>query len=193
MDETPNPHPHALVALHGFARAGKDTAARGLIEADGFTRVAFADAIREALYQANPYVPSLLGVTHLRDLVDEYGWEQAKADAEVRRLLQEVGQAMRDVAGEDVWLRAALKRAREVDGPVVFTDTRYPNEAQAVRALGGIVLRIDRPGVGPVNGHVSDQGLPLHLIDAVVPNTATPEALASFVRVLVHRRGLPTT
>ena len=193
LDATATPHPHPLVALAGFARSGKDTAARGLIEADGFERVAFADPIREALYRANPLLDTHTG-TRVREFVDAEGWEWAKRkEPEVRRLLQEVGQAMREVAGEDVWVRAALKRAQELDRPVVFTDTRHENEAQAVRSLGGIVLRIERPGVGPVNDHVSDQGLPPYVVDRVIPNTSTPEALGSFTRAVVRQYGLLPT
>lgn len=42
---------------------------------------------------------------------------------------------------------------------VVCDDVRFPNEADAIRARGGIVVRIDRPGAGSSSGadHASEQ------------------------------------
>ena len=41
-----------IVGLSGYARSGKDEAAKVLVEEFGFTRVAFADKLREVLYVA---------------------------------------------------------------------------------------------------------------------------------------------
>jgi hypothetical protein len=36
------------------------------------------------------------------------------------------------------------------------TDIRFANEAAMIRDLGGVLVRVERPGVGPVNEHVSE-------------------------------------
>lgn len=41
----------------------------------------------------------------------------------------------------------------------IITDCRFPNEAQAIKDRGGIVIRIDRPGFTPVNLHPSETSL----------------------------------
>ena len=46
-----------LIGLCGYAAAGKDTAARVLIDEFFFQRVAFADPIKAALLALDPFVP----------------------------------------------------------------------------------------------------------------------------------------
>ncbi len=41
----------------------------------------------------------------------------------------------------------------------VVSDMRYRNEAQAIRHRGGVLIRIERPGVGPINDHISEHDL----------------------------------
>jgi len=102
-------------------------------------------------YRVNPILDVSLGSEDLRlqEIVDRYGWEEAKKDTEVRRFLQELGTQARHVLGPDVWVDAVMKRAWqdvEYGHPVVFSDVRFPNEADAVREMGGIVVRVVRPG-----------------------------------------------
>lgn len=142
------------VGLTGRAQHGKDTLAAVLIE-QGLERVAFADPLRDLVYAINP----LLGVTlRYRDLLDTAGYEKAKRDPEVRRLLQEVGTQARNVLGPDIWVDAAMRKAARLrmrGAAVVFTDVRFPNEAEAIKAMGGILVRVVRPnydnGVDPMH------------------------------------------
>jgi hypothetical protein len=52
----------------------------------------------------------------------------------------------------------------------IITDTRFPNEAQAIKDKGGMVIKVDRPGVGPVNGHPSEDALKDYNFDYVIHN-----------------------
>jgi hypothetical protein len=56
-----------------------------------------------------------------------------------------------------------------------------PNEADAIVDAGGQVIRITRPGVGPVNGHVTERALDGYDFDGVFANDRTPAALAAEV------------
>src|SRR5581483_2011292 len=96
----------ALLGLMGYAQAGKDTVAKLLVEEFGFTRIAFADALREALYALNPLIPFEGDHVRLRWLIDASGWEEAKVrHPEVRELLQRLGtESGRNVLGADVWV-----------------------------------------------------------------------------------------
>lgn len=136
-----------LIGLSGYAQSGKDSAAAALV-GDGWERRAFADTLRAFLYALNPMV--LPSGTRLRSFVNAYGWETAKTTCpEVRELLQRCGtEAGRQVIGENVWVDATLRDLG--DTPVVVTDVRFRNEADAIRARGGIVVRVVRPGVGPL-------------------------------------------
>lgn len=159
-----------LVAVSGYARAGKDTVGRILVERHGFRRVAFADAIRETLLEIDPSVVIEAGFRRLplSTAVRLFGWEYLKDNApEVRELLQRAGQGIRKTCGGDVWIRAALDNA---EGPIVITDCRYPNEAVSVRARGGEVWRVNRPGAGPTNDHISEIALDDYRFDVRIEN-----------------------
>lgn len=131
-----------LIGITGYARHGKDTLAGVLVRDFGYYRISFADPLKQLLYAMNPYVPHVASV---RTLVDEMGWEEAKGWPEVRRLLQELGTAARNILGEDVWLRAAEKKMVEAaPQPVVIPDVRFPNEADFIRRHGGELWAVRR-------------------------------------------------
>lgn len=153
-----------ILGLSGVSRSGKDSAAKFLIEL-GWQRVAFADTLREAALAINPIVYSRVSVggdeawsDHIRlaHIVSTHGWDKAKQNPEVRRLLQVIGtEAGRDIHGKDCWIMAADAKINSEN--VVFTDVRFENECEYIRHNGGKVYHIERPGVGPVNSHVSDK------------------------------------
>lgn len=153
-----------VIALSGFARSGKDEAAKVLVEEFGFTRVAFADKLREVLYQLNPWVRAFvsgLGSTYerLQDVIDREGWDGYKnyqyAES-IRELLQRLGtEAGRQTLWDTIWIDAALTEFDD-DARLVVSDARFFNEFDAVRERGGRVWRIERPGVGPANDHPSE-------------------------------------
>jgi hypothetical protein len=150
-----------LVGVTGYAQHGKDTVASLLVSEYGYVRVAFADALKELAYAMNPSIP---GIGRLQSIVDEQGWEGAKTYPEVRRILQVLGTAARDILGDDVWLRAAEKKMLSARAPVVISDVRFPNEAEFLRRHGGElwrVLRLNPDGTDYDNGvgteHPSEQ------------------------------------
>lgn len=157
-----------VVAFSGYARAGKDTAAEPLIRR-GWERVSFADALKAVLYDLNPLVA---GDTAVSEWVDHGGWEWSKGNVPVRDLLQRLGVAVREHVDPDAWVNAALRQVKP-GGRYVITDLRFPNEYDAVKRLGGKVYRIERPGYGPVNGHISETALDSHDFDATIPNDGT--------------------
>jgi len=150
MRSTPVRAIPALVGFGHLARTGKDTAAGILSSEFGYERIAFADNVRAVAYKTDPAVAQL---------VDDLGWESAKTNCPaVRVALQRLGIGIRNVLGEDIWVDAAFRGIRQ-GRPTVITDVRFPNEAERVLALGGCVFRIDRPGVMPVNNHISETAL----------------------------------
>ena len=66
-----------------------------------------------------------------------------------------------------------LDYMEEVPNPNwIITDTRFPNEAQAIKDRGGIIIRIDRPGVKPINNHPSEIGLDDWKFDYKIANAS---------------------
>jgi hypothetical protein len=108
----------------------------------------------------------------------------------VRQFLQRLGNDAREIIRDDVWVSIAEKHIKSwIDEGfnVVLTDTRYPNEATMVRSFdNGFVVKVDRPGVGPVNSHVSDKGLSDSLIDATLGNDQTVAEISAKVNELLR-------
>lgn len=162
-----------LIGLSGYAGAGKDEVAK-ILAPRGWERASFADPLRAALYALNPMVPP--DGRPLRILVDIFGWDQVKRETpEVRALLQRMGTEVgRNLFGQDFWVEQAMAAIERADGTqYVFTDCRFPNEAEAVRARGGRVWRVTRPGVTAVNAHPSETSLDTYRFDAVILNVGT--------------------
>lgn len=161
-----------IIALSGFARAGKDEAAKVLVEEFGFRQVAFADKLREFLYAMNPVVTFNWlppyefpdhkvphSVVRVQDVIDVYSWDNYKGSpygAEIRYMLQRLGtEAGRQTLWDTIWIDAALTGLPE-DARVVVSDARFFNEFDAVRERGGYIWRIERDGVGPQSDHPSE-------------------------------------
>ena len=131
-----------IIGLSGYARSGKDTVAELLGLNYGFKRISFALPMRDALYRLNPIVKGSIVGEELRlaEYVDHFGWEDAKALPEVRRLLQVFGTEVgREMFGKTFWIDQAFKRAEEYQR-VVIADVRFPNEADTVKIKGGIEI-----------------------------------------------------
>lgn len=152
-----------VVGFVGFKQSGKDTAAEALVKHEGFTRIGFADSVKEMALVLNPYI--LEAATWLNALVDIRGWEEAKKISEVRRFLQVLGtEGVRSFIGEDSWLRAwgrkveALRPADSFAEPnIVVPDVRFLNEAQFLLRQGALLIRILRPGQDTDDLHESEQ------------------------------------
>jgi hypothetical protein len=145
-----------LIGLAGYATAGKDAAASGLVSI-GWERVAFADAIRELLLKINPIIGFIGGgPIYLAQYIEDHGWDAAKKSPEVRNLLQKLGGEAREVLGQNVWSDLVTRKILNSRKSVVVADVRLPREVAIIRGMGGVVVRISRPGVGPINDHDTD-------------------------------------
>lgn len=179
-------HPHPVIGLSGAMRSGKDTAATTLLE-QGFVRVSFADKLRAFMYALDPLIPTGAGPQRLAKLVDVHGWEACKNTyPEVRALLQRCGtDAGRKVLHENVWVDAVARTLP--DEPIVVTDVRFPNEADALRAAGGVIVRVTRPGFTPgADAHPSETAMNGYLFDYEVKNDGTVRDLHNVLRVIAE-------
>lgn len=166
-----------VVGLVGETESGKDSIADFAIEDFGARRIALADPIRECALAIDPIVaiqatgnPDQIRVARLSDVVSELGWREAKKIPEVRRLLQRIGTEMgREIIDDDLWIVMGLRRMMAYyngsGGELnrfIFTDVRFPNESVKIRefveANDGVLdlVRVKRPGYGPVNDHDSE-------------------------------------
>lgn len=184
-----------LVGLLGKKRAGKDSFAAELVDWHGFRRVAFADPLKATMLDLNPWLePTPMPGNfapqrpiRLRLYVETLGWEYAKENPEVRRLLQVHGESIRRHTDPTLWVRTGLVKAEEIRAegePVAITDVRYPNEAEAIRAAGGALVRVVRPGLVSEDEHVSETALDDFPTDYTVTNDGTLDDLRHQARAV---------
>lgn len=159
----------SIIGITGKKGSGKDTVGQYLREHYAYRTVAYADALKRAVLIHDPLVADGLRVKHFVQIL---GWDGAKrAKPEIRRTLQHFGDAARfldpdiflaPIAGEIRW-------ATKWDRRVAVTDVRRRNEADQIRAAGGMILRINRPG-DDGDTHVSETDLDDYPVDFTIDN-----------------------
>lgn len=170
-----------VIGITGRKRHGKDSIGNYLERQFDYTPFAFAGALKDAaqvifgLTQAQLY-----GTTEEKEAIDPR-W--GKSSREILQLLgTEVGRAIHP----EVWVRSAFVRAEMFrHGRIVITDVRFPNEADAVRARGGMVIKVIRPGMDSSDTHASEAGVDAIVPDAVVMNDGTLEQLYERVDLVI--------
>lgn len=140
-----------IVGLHGRKRSGKGEVASRFM-ARGFALLKFADPLK-AMLQA-------------------FGLSQAEIDGDLKEApcdklcgrtprwaMQSIGTEWgRVLIADGLWLDHWRRRVAALPAgqPVVVDDVRFPNEAELVRSLGGVIVTITRPGAGGADGHESE-------------------------------------
>lgn len=186
--------PFPNIALMGRARSGKDSLAAHLVARFAYSRVAFADPLKEMALKVDPILEDHgddmdSAYFRLSDAVRNVGWERAKDTyPEVRRLLQHMGQTVREYE-PDFWLNIAARKISGAAGwgiPVVVTDVRYPNEAEALQRAGFRMVRVLRPSAVPpgVTPHESETALDGFAADVRIVNNGTLEELRGWAEAL---------
>jgi hypothetical protein len=140
-----------IIGITGFISSGKDTAANYFVAQHGFKRDSFAGALKDAVAAVFGWDRELLeGLTPeariWREQVDPW-WAKRLNMPELtpRWVLQYWGtDVCRRAFHDDTWIAALENRLRQRNAHTVISDVRFPNEIQAIRNAGGIILWIKR-------------------------------------------------
>ena len=118
----------------------------------------------------------------------------------VREFLQKLGtDALRNGLHDNTWVNALMADYQtfydEDDDDEylpnwIITDTRFENEAKTIKEKGGIIIRVDRPGVKPINNHPSEVGLDNWNFDYKVVNNSDLFALKEAVKQVLQHANL---
>ena len=171
-----------ILGISGYGSSGKDEFFRAAERFKGyaFKRSAFADPLKritsELLDVPIEYFYDRILKGHPLTI---FGYEFTPDQACIK-VGTEVGRNLHP----DIWVRKAMKN---LPPDTIFTDCRFPNEARAIVEHGGIVVRVERPGVGPRidmntgKPHISDVALDDWPFDFILHNATTLEAYQSAV------------
>lgn len=172
-----------ILGLTGRMGAGKDTVAHRLAALLHPTtmveRRAFADRLKSSV--ATTFGIQVWQLEYAKndptayvELSAPFGNIDGTRKLTVREYLQDYGVSMRKVFGDAFWLDQALPTSLSVPEHtlVVVTDCRFPNEAERVKNMGGLVFEVVGPQgqMDPGAAHVSERALPTHLLDGYIYN-----------------------
>ncbi|TCP43919.1 deoxynucleotide monophosphate kinase [Rhodovulum marinum] len=168
-----------VIGLAGPQYSGKSTAAKALAGV-GFERLRFAAPLKAAfrgLLAELCVAPDRIERMIEGDLKEVPAPELSHRTPRhaMRTLGTEWG---RDLMAPDFWVSPMIARASDLLArgvPVAFEDVRFPNEAAAVRALGGIVVMIEGRGGSAAAAHASESFA--FEADAVIDNSGCLERL----------------
>lgn len=164
-----------IIGISGRARHGKDSVAERLVDRHAFVRRGFADPLKNAARE-------IFGLSDRqlygedKETIDPF-WERSP-----RQIMQLLGtECIRNVIDRDAWVKSMRRwidnaKAAGACG-VVIPDARFENEADAIRAWGGEVWRVERPGIEAVNPHPSESALDAYAFDHVIVNSGTLDEL----------------
>ncbi len=159
----------SIIAFAGYKGSGKSEAVKTL-EQLGYVDVKMAVPLKKMLRCMYFYV----GLTNeevqrrlegdLKEQPDEWLMGQTP-----RHAMQQLGTEWRNSIHPNLWIPMWQRRVRMLKPkPVCCSDVRFAHEVDALRAVGGKLVWIDRPGTAS-DGHASEQSI-RHLADETITN-----------------------
>jgi hypothetical protein len=185
-----------IIGINGYAGSGKDTVGTILQQID-----------RDSHWEIKKWAGKLKQVAELLTGIPVEKFE----DQEFKktnlgkqwndRINNPIGtEGLRDGLHTNTWVNALMADYKCVPADRapngwdcnnwIITDTRFPNEAQAIKDADGIIIRVTRPGIGPVNDHPSETGLNQWNFDYEIQNDGTLENLINSVKIFKQKFGI---
>jgi hypothetical protein len=206
----------AIIALSGYAKSGKNTVATIIqyllthspmdnlesivknydvngwwLEGEsGWEQKGFADKLKQVAYiltgiPAENFSDQDFKLTNLPPQWSNHGMPMT-----VREFLQKLGtDALRDGLHPNTWVNALMSDYKP-DSKWIITDCRFINEANAVKKENGIIVRVNRPGIAPVNNHPSETAIDGYKFDYVIENISDLKSLAKSVEIILLKQKL---
>lgn len=168
-----------IISFTGPMGSGKSTAAAiAKTQLSGLKReiVKFADPLYRI--QEEVYLIAGLGIPKEKD----------------RKLLQFIGTDWGRSKNPDIWLnKFKAKALYNSDTLILNDDARFDNEAELIKGLGGVVVKVVGPQRIEIEGgdHSSEMGISDDLISYTLRNDGDEELLKHNVRLLLDLLGFP--
>jgi hypothetical protein len=132
-----------LIGISGKIGSGKTTLANYLMQRyQGMTRESFAENLRRVLAVLTGVQPSETRTIEQKErLLVEW-------DATIGKLLQDIGEALRQGVNKDTWVLSLFSRFDASRDHWVLDDVRHINEADMIKKRGGILIRLEGDPMG---------------------------------------------
>ena len=163
-----------IIGIVGVAGSGKILVRQHLADVHGFGSVSFSGPVKRMMHFG-------LGLTHeqidgdLKEVVDPVMCGRHPRGIS-RSLINEWG---RNTIGGSLWCNIWKRDVLAMAGDVFAEDVLYPDEAAAIRELGGQIWKVYRPGLNSANQGVESTHRRI-VEDRLIANATTiPDLLAS--------------
>ena len=140
-----------IIGICGLIGSGKGTVADFLVEQRGFTKISFADRLKDGVASVFGWDREMLeGNTDesraWREKVDPYWSTETGHPITPRLVLQLFGtDCMRNGFYDGVWVSLVKKQLLDnPDKDFVIPDVRFENEAEMIKSIGGKLWRVKR-------------------------------------------------
>lgn len=151
-----------IIGVSGKKYNGKDTVGDYLVAHHGYTKLTFAEPIKDICKIVFGITDEQLN-THLKEECD------TRWNVTPRKLMQFIGtdlfrdnmQKIMPEIAEDIWLKVLENKIKEhqkinSSSKFVITDVRFENEYALVKKMGGLVIKITRPEFANLDTHLSE-------------------------------------
>ena len=161
-----------LIGISGKKRSGKNTIS-SLIKQELRKKVveyAFADELKREVALA-----CKVSVEYIEQHKDNF-----------RLMLQGWGtDYKRKLVSDDYWVLKTFRNINEAEPHVaIITDVRFKSEAQAIKAVGGVIVRVSR-NTGLSDNHISETDMDDYKADFIIDNNGSIEETKKQVKELV--------
>ncbi len=140
-----------IIGITGLISSGKGTVADILVNEHNFTKLSFADKLKDGIATIFGWDRAMLeGDTtesrNWRETVDEFWTNETGREITPRLVLQEFGtDCMRNGFYDGVWV--SLVKQEIINNPqnnYIIPDVRFPNEIQIIKSLDGEIWNVRR-------------------------------------------------
>lgn len=174
-----------LIGLGHRRGVGKNTIAelmKGHFERNGYGvgLVSFASKLKSIAYDLYAW-GGLQTEAYYEKYYDEKEKMLPRLGKSPRTIWIEIGNKMRDVHPM-TWIKAGLKRQADV---TIIADARYPNELDAIKEDGGLVIKINNANVGKHDDVADSAAKDYKDWDYVFDNSGTRAQLEAYLEAFM--------
>ena len=194
-----------IIGICGLIGSGKDTIANHLVDYHDFYKTSFADKLKDAVAQMFDWDRDMLEGKSAdsrawREQPDHFWTQETGFEVTPRLVLQKFGtECMRQGFFDGIWVSLVKKKIQ--DNPKtnwVLPDTRFPNEVDMIKSVGGDVWCIQRGQnpiwfedyknnkVKPIDVHPSEWAWAHSKFDHVIDNNEGRIELAEKINYLIQ-------
>ena len=160
-----------IIGVCGNKFSGKDTIANYLVDNYKYKRYAFADPLKDIcriLFEFNE--EQLYG--NKKEILDEF-WEKTP-----REIFQMIGTDLfRNYLSQNFWVNVLERKIKDKE-MIVISDVRFENEAEMIRRLDGIIIKVVRNN-SIIDTHESESYIEQIECDITITNDTTKKELYS--------------